>query len=292
MSAPGWASSTERASSAQRKSPSTNSPSPSMKKQRSASPSQAIPRSAPSLSTRSITKRRFSGSSGFGSWSGNSPSGSQQYGISSSAAQRLEDRSDHRPRHPVAAVEHDPQRPDRGRVDERERAAPELRADVDLLAAPRLAVRLAHARDDERADVADAGVARQRERALAHELGPGVRLRVVRRRAHEPAVEPARADEEVEHLRPDHPGVEHVGALGQHPVAVARGQLRRAQPHVAAEPDPQRARRLAAQPREDARERAPDPLGQVAVDLLAVEAADVVGLEDVGRDGRRHGGRG
>ena len=61
----------------QRKSPSTNSPSPSMKKQRSASPSHAMPRSAPSLRTFSITKRRFSGSSGLGSWSGNSPSGSQ-----------------------------------------------------------------------------------------------------------------------------------------------------------------------------------------------------------------------
>ena len=40
-------------------------------------------------------------------------------------------------------------------------------------------------------------------------------------------------------------------------------------------------RRLAAQPREHARERAADLLGDVAVDLLAVEAADVVGLEDL-----------
>ena len=40
---------------------------------------------------------------------------------------------------------------------------------------------------------------------------------------------------------------------------------------------------LPARSREHARERAPDALGDVAVDLLAVEAADVVGLEDLGR---------
>src|SRR5204863_527971 len=65
------------ARSAVRKSPSTNFPVSSMKKQRSASPSQAIPSSAPSDRTFFTMNVRFSGSSGFGSWSGNSPSGSQ-----------------------------------------------------------------------------------------------------------------------------------------------------------------------------------------------------------------------
>src|SRR5438270_886279 len=46
-----------------------------MKKQRSASPSQAMPRSAPDERTASMISRRFSSSSGFGSWSGNSPAG-------------------------------------------------------------------------------------------------------------------------------------------------------------------------------------------------------------------------
>ena len=41
-----------------------------MKKQRSASPSQAMPRSAPSSRTLSMMNSRFSGSSGLGSWSG------------------------------------------------------------------------------------------------------------------------------------------------------------------------------------------------------------------------------
>jgi hypothetical protein len=114
----------------------------------------------------------------------------------------------------------------------------------------------------------------------------------VRRGAHQPAVERARAHEEIEHLRADHPRVEHVRALHPHPVVKARGQLRRAQPHVAPEPDPQLAGRLAPQAGEHACERAPDQLGYVAVDLLAVETADVVRLEDLGRDVGRHGGRG
>ena len=66
------------------KSPSQNSPEPSMKKQRSASPSQAMPRSAPVERTRSMIIRRFSSSSGFGSWSGNSPFGSKYIFSSSS----------------------------------------------------------------------------------------------------------------------------------------------------------------------------------------------------------------
>jgi hypothetical protein len=204
----------------------------------------------------------------------------------------LEDRAYHRPGHPVAAVEHHLQRPDRGRVDERERALGELAVDVDRLHAPRRAFRLPEPFRDQRPDVADARVARERQRALAHQLRPGVRLRVVRGGAHQPAVELARADEEVEHLGPDHPGVDHVRSLGHHPVAVARGELRRGQPHVAPEADPELADRPAVQPAENPRERAADLLGDVAVDLLAVEAADVVGLEDLRRGGGRHGGRG
>jgi hypothetical protein len=114
----------------------------------------------------------------------------------------------------------------------------------------------------------------------------------VRGRAHQAAVELARAHEEVEHLGPDHPGVEHARALGDHAVAVAGGQLGRGQPHVAPEPDPQLAHRPAAHRRQHAGEGAPDPLGDVAIDLLAVQAADVVGLEDRVRDGGRHRGRG
>ena len=202
----------------------------------------------------------------------------------------LEDRADHRARHAVAAIEHDLERHDRDGIDERQRVVVEFRVDVQLLVAAGRARRLAQARGHELADLADPRVTRQRQRALAHELRAGVRLRVVRGGAHQPAVERARADEEIEHLCPDHPGVEHVRALGHHAIAVTAGQLRCRQAHVAPEPDPQHARGFVTQACEHAHERAPDLLGDVAVDLLAVKAADVVGLEDRLRG--RHGGRG
>ena len=49
------------------KSPLMNSPLPSMKKQRSASPSHAMPMSACSAMTRSTMSRRFSSMSGLAS---------------------------------------------------------------------------------------------------------------------------------------------------------------------------------------------------------------------------------
>ena len=67
------------------KSPGTNSPSASMKKQRSASPSQAMPRSAPSATTRSRISRLFSSRSGLGEWLGNVPSTSKYIGTQSRA---------------------------------------------------------------------------------------------------------------------------------------------------------------------------------------------------------------
>ena len=59
------------------KSPGTNSPVSSTKKHRSASPSYATPKSAPSSRVFAMMNARFSGSSGFGSWFGNVPSGSK-----------------------------------------------------------------------------------------------------------------------------------------------------------------------------------------------------------------------
>ena len=112
-------------------------------------------------------------------------------------------------------------------------------------------------------------------RAALDELGARVRLRVVRGGAHQPAVEALRADEPVEHLGADHPGVEHVGALGDHarrgsgPPARARSGACRG-----------RARRAGCSPPRHARERAADLVRDVAVDLLAVQPADVVCLED------------
>ena len=116
----------------------------------------------------------------------------------------------------------------------------------------------------------------------ADQLRAGVGRRVVRGGADQAAVELARADQEVADLGRGLAGVEHVDALGDQPGAVARGELGRAEAHVVRERDPQLARRLAGKLAEHAREGAADLLGDVAVDLLAVEAADVVGLEDRG----------
>ena len=136
---------------------------------------------------------------------------------------------------------------------------------------------------DRLADVLDAAVARQRDRPVAHQLCARVGLGVVRRRAHQPAVELARADEEVEHLGPHLAGVDHARALDEQPLAIARRELGRGQAHVAPQPDPQLLHPFPRQARQHARKRAPDQLGDVAVDLLAVQTADVVGLEDLGR---------
>ena len=193
----------------------------------------------------------------------------------------LEQRADHRPGHAVAAVDHDPQRLDHARVDEVQGRPLEVLSDVDLLDRP-AAGRLAEAGLDLGPDVPDAGVARQRDRASPDELGAGVALGVVRGGAHQPAVELARADQVVEHLGRDLAGVEHGRALAAHALAVGGRELGRAQAHVVAESEPQLGGGLVLELGDHAGEGPADHHGAVGVDLLAVEAADVVGLEDLG----------
>ena len=132
------------------------------------------------------------------------------------------------------------------------------------------------------AQLADPGVARQRDRAAPDELGAGVALGVVRGGAHQAAVEVARADEVIQHLGPDLAGVEHGRALGAHALAVSARELRGGQSHVPAEPEAQRRCRLALELADHPRERPADQLGRGSVDVAAVQPADVVGLEDPG----------
>ena len=87
-------------------------------------------------------------------------------------------------------------------------------------------------------------------------------------------------DQEVQHLGRDHPGVEYRRALLCEPVAQAGGHLGGLQAHVASEPDAQLGGRLAAQVGQHAREGAPEQVGDPAVHLLAVDAPNVVCLED------------
>ena len=197
-------------------------------------------------------------------------------------AEPVQGRPDHRPRHAVAAVDDHLHRLHLGGIDEREGMGAELVPDVDLLEGA-AAGRVPKAGLDLLPDVADPGVAGERQRALADQLHPGVGLRVVRSGDHRAAVQLARADQVVEHLGRDHPGVEHGRALEDQPVAQLRRHRRCGQSHVAAEPDPQLARLLAAQSRQHPGEGAADRVRGRLVHLLAVQPADVVGLEDPGR---------
>ena len=200
--------------------------------------------------------------------------------------QLVQQRTDHRAAHAVAAVGDDLHPLDVRRVDELHRTLLEVRADVDVLRRP-AAGRIGHALLHHPADVLDARVAGQGDRTLAHQLRARVGGGVVRGGAHEPAVEAPGADEEVQHLGPDLADVQHVGALGLHAGAVAGGEGGRGEAHVAAEAEPQLGDGLAGEVRDHAREAATDLLGDVLVDLLAVQAADVVGLEDLAGNGHR-----
>ncbi len=193
--------------------------------------------------------------------------------------QPVEQRPDHLSRHAVAAIDDDLHRLDRFGVDEGERPLLELGRDVDLLR--RTTTRgVAEAGEDEVADRGDAGVAGKRQGSLPDQLHPGVGLRVVGGGDHRAAVELPRADHEVEHLGAHHPGVEDVRALGLEPLAQPSCHLRSLQAHIAADADAQVADGLAAEVGENAGERPAEEEVGVAVHLAAVEAADVIGLED------------
>ncbi len=191
----------------------------------------------------------------------------------------VEHRADHLAGHPVAAVDDDLQRLQGVDVDEREGPLAELGRDVDAFTVA-AAGSVAEPGEDQVADRGDPGVAGESQRALADELHTGVGLGVVRRGDHGPAVELPLADHEIEHLRADHPGIEHVSALGDQSLTEATRHLRGLQPHVAADADAKVGGVLSAQVGEDPGERAAEQKSGVAVHLVAVQAADVIGLED------------
>jgi hypothetical protein len=88
----------------------------------------------------------------------------------------------------------------------------------------------------------------------------------------------------VEHLGADHSRVQDRAPLGDEPLADPTAHLRSLVSHVSAETDSEVRGLLPAQPGEDSREGSPDEVGGLAVELAAVEAADVVGLEDARLD--------
>ena len=237
--APGYFSRNASASSAVMKSPETNSPAPSMKKQRSASPSQAMPMSAFSATTRSTMSRRFSSMSGLASWFGKRAVDVEAQ-TRRPAGQALEQLRRHQPAHAAAGIEHDVERLDDRRIDERHHVL-----DVARRAHPSCVTRA-------RARPAGAGrrsfaimsrmsrdpvVAAQRKRLLRAPsscrcTASGLCDAVICA----PPSCPSRATAKYSMSVGNHAVVDDVGALLRRAVDERRGERRRRQAHVACRP--------------------------------------------------------
>ncbi len=125
----------------------------------------------------------------------------------------LEHRRQHRAGHPVCCVDHDLERLDGLDVDEGENPVDVRGPDVELSHLAGVGF-VPVAGVDQVAQIEEAAVAADRQGAAADELQPGVLLRVVRRGDHDPALEPERADGEIDHLGADETEVEHLRAGG------------------------------------------------------------------------------
>ncbi len=253
------------------KSPAMNSPVPSMKKHRSASPSQAIPMSARSRTTRSTMSRRFSSMSGLDSWFGNVPSISKQSVVVRHGSRSNSLRGD-QASHAAPRVEHDVEGLDDRRIDERHHVLDVVVEDVLRGERPgRPRRRRDRARGNHVADLPEPRLAAQRERLAAHQLDAVVLLRVVRRGDLRAAVVPVARHGEIHHVGRRHAVVDDVGALAQRALDERRRDRRRREPHVARHGD--------APGVEVGDEAAADLPRGVLVDLGRVQAAHVVGLE-------------
>ena len=122
--------------------------------------------------------------------------------------------------------------------------------------------------------VQQARLAAHRQRTAADDLHPGVLLRVVRCGDAHATVEPELADRVVDHLGADHPEVEDVRAAVSGAVDQRSRHRRRRDAHVAADRDAARLEVLDV--------RAADRVRALLVQLVRIDAADVVGLEDAG----------
>ena len=223
------------------KSPSQNSPLASMKKQRSASPSQAMPRSAPVALHPLHDHPPVLLQQRVGLVVGELAVGREVHLLQLERQLRRRIGPTIGPPIPLPPSTTTFIGLTLARIDEGEGVGAELLPDVDLLEGT-AARGVAEAGLDLRPDVADPGVAGERQRPLADQLDAGVGLRIVGGGDHRAAVELAGADQVVEHLGRDHAGVEHRRPLEDHPVAQLGGHRRRGQPHVAPEPDPQLGR--------------------------------------------------
>ena len=182
----------------------------------------------------------------------------------------IEDGLQHRPAHSVRRVDDHAQRLQRAEVDEGQHLVDEAGPDV---LGPDLAAAYGRAEAGQRAvaHVEEARVPADGKGAAADDLHPRVLLRVVRRGDGDAAVETERADGVVDHLRPDQPDVEDVGAAVGRALDRRGLHLRRHRPHVAPDRDPPRLELLDV--------GAADRVRALLVEFVRVDPADVVRLE-------------
>ena len=265
----------QRSTSAKRavaKSPGTNSPVSSTKKQRSASPSNATPKSAFSSSVFRMMNSRFSGSSGFGSWFGKLPSGSKKQ-VTASIGSRSSTGGSIAPAMPFAAsITMRSGLIASTSTNDSTRSTNAGQTSASLT----VATALDRAEVGERAvaDVEQARVAADGERAAPDDLHPRVLLRVVRGGDGDAALQPELADRAVEHLRADHPDVDDVGARVGRTLDRGARHRRRGEAHVPADRDPPRLELLDV--------GTADRVRAFLVEVVGVDAPHVVRLENRG----------
>ena len=232
--------------------------------------------SAFSAMTRSVMSRRFSSMSGLASWLGNVPSTSKQSVVSFFVGMCSKSSGATRPGHAAAGVEHDVERLEDRQIDERQDVLDVVVDDVlrrDACPACR-GRRRQLAGGDHVADVADARTRRDSGNASCRTiLMPLYSFGIVRGGDLDAAVVPVPRDGEIEHVGAHHAVVDDVGPLAGRALDERRRHRRRREPHVARHGDALRA--------EVGDEAAADQARRLLVDLLGIESADVVGLEDV-----------
>ena len=182
-----------------------------------------------------------------------------------------EDPGHHEPTHAVRGVGHDLQGPERGDVDERADVGGELGEEILLPHLTALLGPLEEPRRDRVLDLGEPGGLADGRGAGPAELDAVVLRRVVAGGEHRGRrVERSRG--EVDEVGRREADVDHVGAGERGPLDEGAAQRDGRRPHVVADHD----RRARGEPDE----RVADALGDGFVDLVRVDAANVIGLED------------
>src|SRR5215204_89592 len=186
----------------------------------------------------------------------------------------LEDGRDHLAGHAVARVDDYPERPQTLRVDEAEAVFGVVFGYVGLFNGTWIFRRVRKVSpDDEVKDLAQTSVAREGDSFVAAELEAVVVFGVVRGGDHGTAGFPEVPYGEVQRVGRDEPEVEHVGPSLRYPLNKRLLQRLAREAHITGHDDP------GALEIQVFHEGAPDVTGYSLVQVLRINAADVVGLE-------------